>query len=109
MRARNYLFSFLVAVFVATAGITLAHAAPFMIVGMDEKVLWDDQFNLVFSPPGKDAVLIVDLANLEDPKIIANLPLKNSVFGPPTNVAIDPTNSVALVPTRSTSSRMAKS
>ena len=42
----------------------------------------------------KDSVLIVDLANPENPKIIANLPLKNSVFGPPVNVAIDPTNSI---------------
>ena len=42
-------------------------------------------------------MLIVDLANPEDPKIVANLPLKNSVVGPPVNLAIDPTGSVALV------------
>ena len=41
--------------------------------------------------------MILDVANPENPKIIANLPLKNSVVGPPVNVAIDPTNSVALV------------
>ena len=29
--------------------------------------------------------------------MIANLPLKNSVVGPPVNLAIDPTNSIALV------------
>jgi DNA-binding beta-propeller fold protein YncE len=74
-----------------------AHAAPFMIVGNDEKVIWDDEGRLVVSPTGWDNVLIVDLANPEDPKIVANLPLKNSIVGPPVNVAIDPTGSVALV------------
>jgi len=49
------------------------------------------------SPPGQDSVLIVDLANPLDPKIVANLPLKNSVVGPPVNLAIDPTNSVAII------------
>jgi DNA-binding beta-propeller fold protein YncE len=39
----------------------------------------------------------VDLAGPENPKIVANLPMKNSVVGPPVNVAIDPTSSVALV------------
>src|SRR5262249_41243915 len=60
-----------------------ACAAPFMIVGNDEKVLWDDAGKLVLSPPGKDSVLIVDLAAPMTPKIVANLPLKNSVVGPP--------------------------
>ncbi len=51
----------------------------------------------VLSPPGKDQVLIVDLADPESPKIVATLPLENSVVGPPVNVDIDPTGSVALV------------
>ena len=42
-------------------------------------------------------MLIVDLAKPEDPKIIATLPLKNSVVGPPVNLAIDPSGTVALV------------
>jgi DNA-binding beta-propeller fold protein YncE len=42
-------------------------------------------------------VLIVDLADPESPKVVASLPLKNSVVGPPVNVAIDPTGTVALV------------
>lgn len=74
-----------------------AHARPFMIVGLDEKASWDDDGKLVLSPPGKDQVLIVDLATPEDPKIVASLPLKNSVVGPPVNVDIDPTGTVALV------------
>jgi DNA-binding beta-propeller fold protein YncE len=74
-----------------------AAAKPFMIVGLDEKVSWDDDGKTVLAPAGKDQVLIVDLANPEDPKITASLPLKNSVVGPPVNVDIDPTGTVALV------------
>ena len=68
-----------------------------MIVGNDEKVLWNDKGATVLSPSGKDSVLIVDLANPENPKIVATLPLDNSVIGPPVNVAIDPSGSIALV------------
>ena len=72
-------------------------AKPFMIVGLDEKIVWDDDGKPVLSPDGKDQVVIVDLANPEAPKIVASLPLKNSVVGPPVNVDIDPTGTVALV------------
>jgi hypothetical protein len=41
--------------------------------------------------------LIVDLANPLRPNIVANIPIKNSVVGPPVNVDIDPTGSIALV------------
>jgi DNA-binding beta-propeller fold protein YncE len=68
-----------------------------MIVGNDEKLLWDDDGKPILSAPGKDSVLIVDLANPEDPKIVANLPLKNSIVGPPVNLDIDPSGSIALV------------
>src|ERR1051326_5280357 len=74
-----------------------AEAAPFMIVGNDEKLIWDDAGKVVLSPAGKDSVLIVDLADPLNPKIVANLPLKNSVIGPPVNLDIDPTGSIALV------------
>jgi DNA-binding beta-propeller fold protein YncE len=74
-----------------------ALAKPFMIVGLDEKTLWDDDGKPILSLPGKDQVLIVDLANPESPKIVASLPLENSVVGPPVNVDIDPSGSVALV------------
>ncbi len=74
-----------------------AVAKPFMIVGLDEKILWDDDGKPVLAPDGKDQVLIVDLANPEDPKIVASLLLKNSIVGPPVNLAIDPSGTVALV------------
>jgi DNA-binding beta-propeller fold protein YncE len=85
------------AILLCSSSLHLAQAKPFMIVGMDEKVLWDDDGKPVLSEPGKDSVLIVDLASPEDPKIVASLPLKNSVVGPPVNLDIDPSGSVALV------------
>ncbi|MGZ5873356.1 MAG: YncE family protein [Bradyrhizobium sp.] len=85
------------AILLGSAGLNLAHAKPFMIVGLDEKVSWDDDGKTVLSLPGKDQVLIVDLADPENPKIAATLPLENSVVGPPVNLDIDPSGSVALV------------
>ena len=79
------------------ASLNLAHAKPFMIVGNDEKVWWDDDGKTILSAPGKDTILIVDLANPEDPKIVATLPLENSIVGPPVNLDIDPSGSIALV------------
>src|SRR6201995_3615828 len=80
-----------------SAALTQVSAKPFMIVGIDEKVTWDDEGKTILALPGKDQVLIVDLANPESPKIVATLPLENSVVGPPVNVDIDPSGSVALV------------
>jgi DNA-binding beta-propeller fold protein YncE len=98
MRPRHSLFSSIGgATFLALAGTSSLYAQPFAIVGNDEKVLWDKKGDTILSAPGKDSVVILDLANPEAPKIVANLPLKNSVVGPPVNVAIDPTNSIALV------------
>jgi len=74
-----------------------ALAAPFMIVGNDEKILWDDQGKPIIAPNGKDNVQIIDMANPMKPKIVATLPLENSIVGPPTNLAISPDNSIALV------------
>ena len=85
------------AILLYSTSLNLAHARPFMIVGLDEKVWWDDDGKVVLSPPGKDSVLLVDLADPENPKIAATLPLENSVVGPPVNLDIDPSGSVALV------------
>ncbi len=50
------------AILLCSSSLDLARANPFMIVGNDEKVWWDDDGKPVLSAPGKDAVLIVDLA-----------------------------------------------
>jgi DNA-binding beta-propeller fold protein YncE len=85
------------AVLLCNLNCAAVRAKPFMIVGLDEKVLWDDDGKTLLAAPGKDHVLILDLANPEDPKTVATLPLKNSVVGPPVNLDIDPSNSIALV------------
>src|SRR6202012_480714 len=89
--------SFAAATLLCSTAFSLAHAKPFMIVGIDEKVTWDNDGKTILAAPGKDSVVIVDLANPEQPKIVATLPLENSVVGPPVNLDIDPSGSVALV------------
>jgi DNA-binding beta-propeller fold protein YncE len=74
-----------------------ALAAPYMIVGNDEKPGTDAQGKPIVNPTGKDTILIVDLAKPEEPKVVATLPLENSIVGPPTNLAISPSGSIALV------------
>src|SRR3984957_11332395 len=82
---------------VALASPAASRAAPFMIVGDDEKVGTDAQGKTIVNPTGDDAVLVVDLANPESPKIVATLKLENSIVGPPVNLAISPNGSIALV------------
>ena len=53
----------LAAMLMCSPSLNIAHAKPFMIVGNDEKTLWDDDGKPVLSVPGKDSVLIVDLAD----------------------------------------------
>ncbi len=69
-----------------------------VVVGIDEKVLWDDAGKIVLYPPGKDMVLIMDIGTDPlAPRIIASFPLMNSIFGPPTNLQITPDEGLALV------------
>ena len=69
-----------------------------MVVGNDEKVSVNDAGAFVFGAPGKDTVSIIDIGTDPlAPKIIVSLPLLNSIFGPPTNLAITPDQSLALV------------
>ena len=72
-------------------------ASPFLIIGNDEKIVWDDEGKAVMSPPGKDSVVIVDVAKPEEPKIVVTLPLENTVVGPPVNMAFSPNGDIALV------------
>jgi DNA-binding beta-propeller fold protein YncE len=75
----------------------LVAGAQLMIIGNDEKATWNDAGKLVLTAPGKDTVSIVDISKRESPRIISNLPLTNSVFGPPTNLAITPNGRLAIV------------
>ena len=71
--------------------------AQHILVGIDNKVFWDESGKPLFSPPGKDAVVVLDIKDRMNPRIVASLPLMNSVFGPPVNLAITPDGSLALV------------
>jgi DNA-binding beta-propeller fold protein YncE len=88
----------------AAAGLALlaatampAVAAPYMIVGNDEKPDTDPAGKPIVNQTGNDTVVIFDLANPEDPKIVATLKLENSIVGPPVNLAIAPDGAIALV------------
>lgn len=97
MPSRTLRASVAVSALLATLPLARAYAAPFLIVGDDEKLLWDEHGSAVVKPTGHDNVVIVDLADPENPKIVANLPVENSVIGPPTNVAITPDGNLGLV------------
>ena len=70
----------------------------YMLVGIDKKVFFKDDGNLQLLAPGNDAVAIVDIGtDPAHPKVVSSLPLMNSVFGPPTNLAVSPDGTLALV------------
>jgi DNA-binding beta-propeller fold protein YncE len=69
-----------------------------MIVGNDEKVTFTETGALAISAPGRDTVSIIDIGTDPlAPRILVNLPLMNSVIGPPVNLVITPDESLALV------------
>jgi len=71
--------------------------ADLMIVGNDEKVVFDAEGNRSFVAPGKDTISVVDITNREAPKILVSFPLMNSIFGPPVNLAITADERLAIV------------
>ena len=94
-----------IALFAAAIGLAACTTAPmqagkpeYMVVGIDNKTTWGTDGKLQLSAPGKDVVTIVDIGtDPANPKIVATLPLANSIFGPPTNLAITPNGQLALV------------
>ena len=64
--------------------------AQTLITGNDEKVWFDETGKTVNQPPGKDTVSIIDIHDPAKPRIIGNLPLMNTIIGPPVNLAIAP-------------------
>jgi len=73
-----------------------AHAQH-LIIGVDQKQTYDDAAKPIFAPPGKDTATIVDISNRTKPKIVANLPIPNTIVGPPVNLAITPDEHLALI------------
>jgi DNA-binding beta-propeller fold protein YncE len=85
---------------VVTGGLLLAAgAAPaqLLITGNDEKVWFDETGKTVNQPPGKDTVSVIDIRDPMKPRILASLPLMNTIIGPPVNLAITPDQHLALV------------
>jgi len=83
---------------IALPGCLVSQArADLMVVGNDQKVVFDAEGNRSFVAPGKDTIVVVDLAGRESPRIVATFPLMNSIFGPPTNLAITPDERLAIV------------
>jgi len=69
-----------------------------MLVANDEKQSWDDAGKVILSDAGRDTVSILDIGTDPlAPKIIANLPIPNTIAGPPVNLAITPDEGLALV------------
>src|SRR6516165_1576570 len=86
----------------ATAGALVLSAgvsrAQLLITGNDEKVRFDPATGkTVNQAPGKDTVSIIDIHDPIKPRILANLPLMNTIIGPPVNLAITPDQHLALV------------
>ncbi len=82
----------------ATAGTMPSGKPEYMLVGIDTKVVFGDDGVPQLLPPGNDVVAIVDIGtDPANPKVIARLPLMNSVFGPPTNLMITPDGTLGLV------------
>jgi DNA-binding beta-propeller fold protein YncE len=72
--------------------------AQLLITGNDEKVRFDPATGkTVNQAPGKDTVSIIDIHDPIKPRILANLPLMNTIIGPPVNLAITPDQHLALV------------
>ena len=71
--------------------------ADLMIIGNDEKIVFDAEGNRAVAAPGKDTISIVDITDREAPKIVVSIPLMNSIFGPPVNLAITPDERLAIV------------
>src|SRR6185437_14110919 len=91
---------FLKSVALAAAAVALlaqGAAAQLLISGNDEKVSFDPDGQRLVHPPGKDSVSVIDITDRAKPKIIANLPIMNTIVGPPVNLAITPNGRLALV------------
>jgi DNA-binding beta-propeller fold protein YncE len=82
----------------STAAPAAAGKPEFMLVGIDTKAVFADDGALKNVAPGKDVVTIVDIGtDPAHPRIVASLPLMNSIFGPPTNLAVTPDGTLGLV------------
>ena len=72
--------------------------ARFLIAGNDQKLTRNDDGKPALGPPGADTVSVIDVGtDPARPRIVASLPIENSVVGPPTNIVVTPDETLALV------------
>ena len=80
------------------ASVAPAGKRELMIVANDEKLAWDNDGKVILSAAGRDTLSIIDIGTDPlAPKIIINLPLPNTIAGPPVNLAITPDETLAIV------------
>ncbi len=69
-----------------------------IIAGLEDKITFSAEGTRVNRAPGGDSVVVIDIgSDPESPKIVATLPLMNTIVGPPTNLQISPDARLALV------------
>jgi DNA-binding beta-propeller fold protein YncE len=74
-----------------------AASAQMMIIGNDEKPAWDENAKPFLREPGHDTLTIIDMSKPSALRIVATIPMDNTIVGPPTNLAITPKGDLALV------------
>ena len=74
-----------------------AGRAQLMIVGNDEKITFGADGKSVPHEAGHDTLSVIDTSKPAALRIVATIPLDNSIVGPPTNLAITPSRDIALV------------
>jgi DNA-binding beta-propeller fold protein YncE len=74
-----------------------AGRAQLMIVGNDEKIAFGADGKSVPHEAGHDTLSVIDTSQPAALRILATIPLDNSIVGPPTNLAITPSRDIALV------------
>lgn len=78
--------------------VAMPASAKYMVVGNDEKITWNEKGKTDLLPAGKDTVQIFDISNGgTEPRLVATLDLMNSIYGPPTNLAITKDEKLAIV------------
>jgi len=77
-------------------GLATSSHAQLMIVGNDQKPAFDNG-KVTMQPPGKDTLSIIDISKPANLRIVATIPMDNTIIGPPTNLAITPNGAIALV------------
>ena len=91
-------FLLLTLVLIALPGCLVSPArADLMVVGNDQKVVFDAVGQPVLRGARQGHDLDRGSRQPREPTIVANLPLMNSIFGPPTNLAITPDEQLAIV------------